>query len=991
MVGLEQLEIHSKSYIVRWIRVEQGHTISWSFQPHKKSINFGIFKHPGTSVYPGLSAKPAPESSLTLSSQPEYDGEKQRRPPNSRNNTSTAQKQLETKGFKLMQWHGKCEADKVSIGTYDVLPGNGGMYGLIFDNTFSKQFSKTATLVLFTYPSNAPPQSNHGHLLNDTASLSSAGKARKGKQPSTVASASNSVDSLQNCAEMTRDTYQIHSRLNRSNTAKSTANHVGIMSKRRRKKGQGYAARYFSLDFATCTLSYYYNRNSYALRGAIPLSLAAISADKIRREFSIDSGAEIWHLKADSPKDFEEWAKALERASRIANGMKLDSTPSQRLRAQTRRQSLSFEEEEHEWEQVEALVSRIVGTRDAVRRLFNDTAPMAPTDPKQTVVVGSGLSTCSSSAPEDATDYFSSNQVHERKAFWKRKYSATSTAQLKNRSTSTQLMIPNPNVSNNTANEYLMPSPKLNTKYPRRREIIMHDHFSEFLNDLDTVLEDFSTLLSRSKHRRTASRSAQRSSIDSASTAEFFDAESGKSELSQVILIECRSDEQLQLSEEEFVTDTSSLSNDKDEEDLSYLNGAAALFPSKLKTFDPLPIKISVNRRKSIPPATVPPPSLISFLRKNVGKDLSMISMPVSANEPTSFLQRIAEQFEYAELLDKAISQRFSSTRLLYVAAFAISHFSINRCKERALRKPFNPMLGETYELLRTENEVPGGFRLIAEKVSHRPVRIACQADSLNWSISHSPAPTNKFWGKSAELITDGRVRLVLRLKDGSEELYSWTVANAFLRNVVMGEKYIEPVGSVTVTNESTGAHAVIEFKQKGIFGGRSEDVEAKAQNADRNEPSILIGNWTNSLRVIEAGKQASQEIWCVGELIDNPSQKYGLTSFAATLNEITSIEKDRLPITDSRLRPDQRAAEEGNLEEAERLKVILEERQRNRRRQLEERGEVWIPRWFVRAEGGDGGEEVWKLKSGKEGYWEQRSRGVWTGVMDVMSVSEHK
>ena len=65
MAGIEQLEIHSKvrsvrmarvdgtarhrlptvltiipsqSYIVRWVRVDDGHTISWSVQPHKKSM-----------------------------------------------------------------------------------------------------------------------------------------------------------------------------------------------------------------------------------------------------------------------------------------------------------------------------------------------------------------------------------------------------------------------------------------------------------------------------------------------------------------------------------------------------------------------------------------------------------------------------------------------------------------------------------------------------------------------------------------------------------------------------------------------------------------------------------------------------------------------------------------------------------------------------------------------------------------------------------------
>jgi hypothetical protein len=85
-------------------------------------------------------------------------------------------------------------------------------------------------------------------------------------------------------------------------------------------------------------------------------------------------------------------------------------------------------------------------------------------------------------------------------------------------------------------------------------------------------------------------------------------------------------------------------------------------------------------------------------------------------------------------------------------------------------------------------------------------------------------------------------------------------------------------------------------------------------------------------------------------------------------------------------LRPDQRAAERGDLDEAEIWKAKLEEKQRLRRKELEERGETYKPRWFVRVEGGDDGEEVWKLKAGKEGYWEERAKGTWTGVDDILA-----
>lgn len=994
MAGLEKLEIHSKSYIVRWIRVDDGHSISWSIQPHKKSINFGIIKHPGT-LSADFNVNLSVEDASTSTLQEEPDIDKSGRSSNCRNDTSTAQEQLKAKGFIIIQWYGKCEADKVFMGTQEVV-GNGGMYGLVLDNTFSKQLLKTATLVLLTFPTNAPPKSYHHHL-NSVVSTSSSRKSVMYRQKNVSTSTSTYMDNCQsNCsATMVAANFSRGNSVQGPEDAEITKSHVGVLSKRRRKKGQGYARRFFSLDFATCTLSYYYNRNSSALRGAIPLSLAAVTADKRRKEISIDAGAEIWHLKTDNTKDFEQWTRALQKASKIALGNDSTSVDFQKSNILPEFKNLSSfpeQEEEQEWEQVEALVSRIVGTRDAIERLFKKTAPC---ELRTDEAMGRGLLLSKNSILGEEIDYFSSSIVPEKKTFWKRKYSSNSPSQTAGRpqlGKSNSSMVSTISIGVNGSS--ISPAENGN-RGNSNQDINMHEHCSALLSDLNAVLSDFSKLLARSKRYRNISKATNRNSFDTNSTfsnAEFFDAESGQLDHPQVYRFTSGSEDDLQASdqdeaEDEFVSEASSLSSTSFDESLPHLNGVDTIFPSRSKNLDPLPIKLFVQRREAIPPTTVMPPSLISFLRKNVGKDLSMISMPVSANEPTSLLQRMAEQFEYAHLLDKAASQTNPDRRLCYVAAFAISNFSINRCKERALRKPFNPMLGETFELLRTEHEDPKGFRFLAEKVSHRPVRIACQADSLYWSISQSAAPTNKFWGKSAEIITEGLVRLVLHLSDGRDELYSWSIASSFLRNVVMGEKYIEPVGTATVVNESTGANAFIEFKHKGMFGGRSEDVEVKLNGSDGKKTGVsLIGTWTNSLRIVGTGKTSDSEIWRVGELVEGAPKRYGLTKFAAGLNEITKIEDGKIPVTDSRLRPDQRAYENGNLDDAEKIKEMLEDKQRLRRKEMEEIGKKWKPRWFNQVDGGEEGEEIWKLKTGKDGYWEERSQGTWSEVPDVLS-----
>ncbi|KAG6237842.1 hypothetical protein E4U25_002331 [Claviceps purpurea] len=989
MAGIEKLEVHSKSYIVRWVRVDEDNTLSWSVQPNKKSINFGIVKHPGTGATTTFATN-GDELDGSAHVAALADGKGSRFPKKE----ATAQDLLTAKGFIPISWHGKCEADKVSRGTHDVHTGDGGMYGLVFDNTFSKQTSKTATFVVLTYPTGAPPQTAANlpnlQLPNAQASQSSLGKH---PTPNNEHGPSASVDSLPSAGRARAASSGGISDM----TAAPTNYHVGTLSKRRRKKGQGYARRFFSLDFCTCTLSYYYNRNSSALRGAIPLSLAAIAADERRREISIDSGAEVWHLRAPNDKEFQEWARSLERASRIAQGSGMPSKPSKpvlKLSAGGLRQTYGSDHtEDVEWQQVETLVSRVVGTRDALRRLTKEVAQVPKPSSTQNAQL---LSPESTVVGEDGKEGYFPNMT-EKKSFWKRKPSAPvlgPSALQRTNSAATAVSSSGSATVATTGAEAgagCQLSSKRRSRGVTEEEMSLHDHCEALLSDLDSVVSEFTSLIANSKRRRLPHSPAavvnSRMSIETTSTDEFFDAEDVKS---GVVKINGSEDGSAETDvEEESIHESSSVSSMEDEDGVG-IDGAGDIYPIRPKTLAPLPLDQTVQRRTGIPPSTVLPPSLIAFVRKNVGKDLSTISMPVSANEPISLLQKVAEPLEYVQLLDKASRQKSATERLLFVSAFAVSQFSGGRAKERAIRKPFNPLLGETFELVRTSKDVPGGFRLLVEKVQHRPVRLAMQADSAAWSFSQSPAPGQKFWGKSAEITTDGRVRVVLRLTDGSDELYSWNIATMFLRNVVMGEKYVEPVGSMHVNNDSTGHKACVDFKSKGMFGGRAEDVYVTTFSPDGSDTgSGLTGTWTGGLKTVGPGKAASEEIWQVGQLVDNATQTYGMTMFAATLNEITDIEKGKMAPTDCRLRPDQRYAEQGDLDAAEKWKHNLEEAQRSRRREQEDRGEVHRPRWFVKAEDSPEGEEVWKIKTGKDGYWEERSRGNWSGVPALFDVPD--
>lgn len=124
-------------------------------------------------------------------------------------------------------------------------------------------------------------------------------------------------------------------------------------------------------------------------------------------------------------------------------------------------------------------------------------------------------------------------------------------------------------------------------------------------------------------------------------------------------------------------------------------------------------------------------------------------------------LQRLAEDLEYTSLLSLAVDNADSIQRLCLVATFAISGYACTRL--RAARKPFMPMLAETFEY---EED---NWRFVAEKVCHVPPVMACHAEGEGWTYEAVTQAKQKFWGRSLEIIPMGTTKLTI-----GKDVYSW-------------------------------------------------------------------------------------------------------------------------------------------------------------------------------------------------------------------------
>lgn len=98
-------------------------------------------------------------------------------------------------------------------------------------------------------------------------------------------------------------------------------------------------------------------------------------------------------------------------------------------------------------------------------------------------------------------------------------------------------------------------------------------------------------------------------------------------------------------------------------------------------------------------------------------------------------LQRLTEDLEYHHLLDKAAHCTSSVEQMCLVAAFSVSSYSTT---VHRIAKPFNPMLGETFELDRLDDM---GLRSLCEQVrsTHAPAKPLLPGPG-------GPSETNGMW-----------------------------------------------------------------------------------------------------------------------------------------------------------------------------------------------------------------------------------------------------
>ncbi|XP_010016976.1 PREDICTED: LOW QUALITY PROTEIN: oxysterol-binding protein 2, partial [Nestor notabilis] len=376
------------------------------------------------------------------------------------------------------------------------------------------------------------------------------------------------------------------------------------------------------------------------------------------------------------------------------------------------------------------------------------------------------------------------------------------------------------------------------------------------------------------------------------------------------------------------------------------------------------------RRRSRIPDKPNYSLNLWSIMKNCIGKELSKIPMPVNFNEPLSMLQRLTEDLEYHELLDKAAKCESSTEQMCFVAAFSVSSYSTT---VHRTAKPFNPLLGETYELDRLEEL---GFRSLCEQVSHHPPAAAHHVYSRRgWTLWQEITIASKFRGKYLSIMPLGAIHLEFH---SSGNHYVWRKVTSTVHNIIVGKLWIDQSGEIEIVNHKSKDKCQLKFTPYSYF---SRDVPRKVtgvvSDSDGKAHYVMSGTWDEKMecsKIVQSshgststeGKQKNvyqktltpKVLWKKYPLPENAENMYFFSDLALTLNE----PEERVAPTDSRLRPDQRLMESG------------------RRGQANDY-EGYIPLWFERKVDVMTGELICVYKGG---YWEAKDKQDWSMCPDI-------
>ena len=368
------------------------------------------------------------------------------------------------------------------------------------------------------------------------------------------------------------------------------------------------------------------------------------------------------------------------------------------------------------------------------------------------------------------------------------------------------------------------------------------------------------------------------------------------------------------------------------------------------------------EKRINLPHKIVCPKNMVKELITNMTKKLPS---PVYFNEPISMGQKQCEKFKYIDLLIKAGRENSREKQMCYISAFLIGEIFLNL--GRSL-KPFNPIIGETYEFFDNEKK----FRFYSEQVSHKPQVNAYIAETPEFAYYGDTLNSTSFkiFKGSIELIFKNKSHVHLK-KTGDH--YIFNPPTVYVKGLMKPPLYNDYSGTTIIQNTKDASYRCeLKFIEEGWTPNSLGNFEGTVFKDYETIAYLLKGNWTKEIYMTDPEGNNREDLLKLDdtqEYIKNTIESYVLPEFSCKLNQITPELEKILPKNDSRFRMDMRLLEEKEeTEEAQNYKLRYEQKQRQEL--CTDEHKILFFTEFLSPET----EDKYYLPNGK--YWEFRKKG---------------
>jgi hypothetical protein len=327
--------------------------------------------------------------------------------------------------------------------------------------------------------------------------------------------------------------------------------------------------------------------------------------------------------------------------------------------------------------------------------------------------------------------------------------------------------------------------------------------------------------------------------------------------------------------------------------------------------------------------------SIVWFLMKQVrpGMDLSRVVLPTFILEPRSFLDKLSDYYYHADIISKAAAENEPFMRMKTVVQWYLSGFYK---KPKGLKKPYNPILGETFRCYWEHGNGTKTFYL-AEQVSHHPPISSFYATNRQdgFTISGTILAKSKFYGNSTSAILDGVATLSMLARG---EDYVMTMPYAHCKGILMGTMTMELGGKVNINCEKTGYSTEMEFKLRPFLGGGELTNAVSGRiKIGKETLAVLDGHWDDKVTIKDKKTGQEEILWQVTPEIKSSRLK----RFTVPLEDLGEWESAKLwhNVGQAIVSEDQVAATEE--------KTKLEVAQRQALVDRKEVGEEWVTKLF--------------------------------------------